>query len=329
MEKQISFGDYEFQMKKRKNKKELFLEKMEKVVPFEEWCEIIRPYYYENGNGRQPIPIESMLRMYLVSNWFNLSDEGTEELVDDSRAVRNFVGREAPDATTLCKFRKILEDNGVSKKLFAEQIKQFKEQGIMLREGTIVDATIIESPKSTKNKDKSLPEGYGYTKKRNKNYTGIKAHVGVDKDSGLIHSVAVTPANVSDITMASSVLHGEETEVRGDAAYVGIDKRVDICEKYQDGTGEIEWLTHSHKKPPYLVCKKNPAVKFIINLNGRIKNIDKEEEKIKSRIRAKVEHIFCKLKHLFGYRKTRYRTSVKNESHIFMLFTLVNIYKIA
>jgi len=325
MGNQISFGDYEFQMKRKKSKKELFLEKMEKVVPFEKWCAIIRPFYYENGNGRQPIELESMLRMYLVSNWFNLSDEGTEELVDDSRSVRSFVGRVAPDATTLCKFRLMLEDNKLSQKIFLEQNKTFTEKGILLREGTIVDATIIECPKSKKNKEKSLPEGSASTNKYGP-ITGIKAHIGVDKKSGLVHSIAITPANVSDVAMASELLYGQEQEVYGDSGYRGIDKREDVCEKLHDGTGEVILLSHSHKRKPYYVLTTN-TVFHIAQMKSKV--TDDSLEKTKSRIRSKVEHIFLKLKHLFKYRKTRYRKAHKNEHHLFMLFTLANLCKVA
>jgi len=331
MEKQLSFGDYEFQMKKKKNKKELFLERMEKIIPFREWCDLIRPFYYENGNGRQPTKLETMLRMYLVSNWFNLSDEGTEELVDDSRAVRNFVGKEAPDATTLCKFRKILEENNISKLIFARQSKTFAERKIYLREGTIVDATIIDVPKSKKNKDKNYTEGYGHTKKGKQNYTGIKAHIGVCDKTGIAHSAIVTPANVHDSESANACLHGDEKKVGGDSAYIGIEKRVDVREKFQDGTGEVEWLTHSHKKPPYIACKMKEEVKFQISeKRSKVKTEEQKQiEKNKSSIRAKVEHIFLILKHLFKYRKTKYRKANKNENHVFMLLALANLYKIS
>ena len=325
----MSFGDYEFQLKKKKSKKELFLEKMEKVVPFQKWCGFIRPFYYENGNGRQPIKLECMLRMYLVSNWFNLSDEGAEELVDDSRAVRNFVGRESPDATTLCKFRLMLESNGLAKKMFAEQTKTFIEQKIILKEGTIVDATIIDCPKSTKNKDRSLPEGTAKTFKHVPR-TGIKAHVGVDKTSGIVHSVIVTPANISDITMASELLHGDEKEIYGDAGYIGMEKREDICEKLHDGTGELEHITkHTHRRSHYYVLKKKPVVFHISQTKGKITTETESIEKTKSRVRSRVEHVFCRLKHVFRYCKTKYRTATKNEHHVFMLFVLANLCKIS
>jgi len=267
--------------------------------------------------------------MYLVSNWFNLSDEGTEEIVNDSRAVRNFVGREAPDATTLCKFRAILENNKLSQKIFSEQTKTFTEKGIMLREGTIVDATIIECPKSTKNKENAFPEGTGHTKKNNQSFTGVKAHVGVDKKSGLVHSLVVTPANIHDAAMASNLLHGEEQEVYGDSGYRGIDKREDVCEKLHDGTGEVILLAHSHKRKPYHVLTTKNTVFHIAQMKSKVTSSSLQFEKTKSHLRSKVEHVFLKIKHLFKYRKTRYRKATKNEHHLFMLFTLANLCKVA
>ena len=330
MGNQISFSEIDYKFKRKKTQKELFLEKMSSVVPLKKWCEMIKPFYYENGNGRQPIKLETMLKMYLVSLWYNLSDEQTEDMLCENLAVRNYVGitANAPDSTTLCKFRIILTTNNLAEKIFTEQTKRFKEQGIILKEGTIVDATIIDAPISKKNKDKSLPEGTATTVKHIPR-TGIKAHVGVDKKSGLVHSVVVTPANVFDVTVASQLLHGEEKEVYGDAGYVGIEKREDICEKLHDGTGELEYITkHTHRRNHYYVLKKKPVVFHINQKRSKVAPEQEFLEKAKSRIRMKVEHIFCKLKHLFKYRKTKYRTASKNEQHLFMLFSLANLCKL-
>jgi len=311
---QMNFSEFEYANKKRKTRKEVFLEKMNRVVPMARWCEIIRPFYYENGSGRQPIELETMLRMYLVGNWFNMSDEATEDALYDSMAIKNFVGG-TPDATTLCKFRKILEHNRLTKKIFEEQNKLFNEQGLILHEGTIVDATIIESPKKT--------EG-GYTRKNERRYYGTKAHLGVDKKTGYIHSVFVTPANVQEVTVAQDILHGNELEVYGDAGYIGIEKREDICTKFNDGTGEVEYITnHSHKKRHYYVLKKR-EINFYICPKQSKKTNSPNEQTI-SKIRKKVEHAFCKLKFLFGYRRTRYRTLSKNTAHLYTMFTLVNL----
>jgi len=330
MEKQISFSEMDYRFKRKRTQKELFLEKMARVVPLGFWCDIIRPFYYENGNGRQPVKLEIMLKMYLVSNWYNLSDEQTEDMLCENLAVRNYVGvtADAPDATTLCKFRLMLIKHGLAEKIFTEQTKQFKEQGIILKEGTIVDATIIDAPMSKKNKDKSLPEGSAKTFKHVPR-TGIKAHIGIDKKSGVIHSVVITPANVFDVTVASELLHGEEKEVYGDAGYVGMEKREDVCEKLHDGTGELEYITkHSHRRKHYYVLKKKPVVFHVCQKKSKITQDTKPLEQTKSRIRSKVEHIFCRLKHIFKYRKTKYRTAHKNKQHLFMLFTLVNMSKL-
>ena len=331
MSNQINFSEVEYRIKRKKTQKERFLERMESIVPLERWCGIIRPHYYENGNGRQPIPLATMLRMYLVSLWYNLSDAQAEDLIIENMAVRNYVGvsGEAPDETTLCKFRHILESNNLMQIIFEELRGLLQEKKVMLKEGTIVDATIIEAPDSTKNKDKKPNSEMRLTKKGNKKYFGIKAHIGVDKESGLIHSVAVTAANVSDIEMANAVLHGEESEVRGDAGFIGIEKREEICEKYQDGSGRKEKQKPSHgkKRPDTLV--KRQDVKFIINRKRStvITEEEKAEERAKSRIRAIVEHSFCTLKHVFGFRRVRYRTVVKSTHQLLMLFALVNIYR--
>jgi len=329
MGNQISFSEIEFQNKRKQTKKEIFFAKMEKLVPLGEWCEIIRPYYYEYGNGRQPIQLEIMLKMYLVSQWYNLSDPETEDILNENLAARSYVGitGSAPDETTLCKFRHMLEANKLNEKIFAEFNKQLEKEEIIIKKGTIVDATIIDAPNSRKNADKKPTPEMGSTYKRNQYYYGMKAHIGVDKDSGIVHSLTTTAANVRDIEAANSVLHGKEEEIYGDAGFIGIEKRVEICEKYQTGNGEIEWLRHSRKRPPYLVCKKKEGVKFLINQNrSKVTTPEqKEEERKKSVIRAKVEHAFCIIKHYFKFRKTRYRTLAKNKNKLLMLFTLANV----
>ena len=314
---QISFSEFEYSHKKRQTKRELFLAKMEKVIPFVKWCDLIRPFYYEYGNGRRPVALEVILKMYFVSNWFCMSDEATEDSLYDSMAIKKFVGGTA-DATTLCKFRKMLEVNKLTERLFNMQNEIFMKQGLIMHEGTIVDATVIESPKKT--------EG-GVTYKNNQRYYGTKAHIGVDKKTGFIHSVAVTTANESDVATAAKVLHGAEQEVYGDAGYVGIERREDICTKYNDGTGEVELVTyHSHNKRNYYVCKKRPINFYICSKQNRISDFQKQRQI--SNIRKKVEHAFCKLKCFFGYRRTRYRTLAKNASHIYTMFTLVNLVKV-
>jgi IS5 family transposase len=327
MEKQVSFCEMEYLNKRKKTQKEKFLEKMQAIVPLEKWCAIVRPFYYENGNGRQPTPLAVMLRMYLISLWYNLSDEMTEDLIIENMAVKGYVAMdgEAPDSTTLCKFRHILESNNLTKTIFDELRKTLEERKILLKQGTIVDATIIEAPNSVKNKDKKPTPEMSHTFKKRPFY-GMKAHIGVDQDSGLVHSVATSTAKESDIGNAVKVLHGEEEYVRGDAGFVGLEKREEICELYKDGSGEVE--THSKSGKKIETLKKRADVKFVINKKrGQIKTEeDKEAEREKSKVRWKVENPFLIVKHHFGFRKTRYRTIAKTECKLLMLFALANLF---
>lgn len=323
---QISFSQIEFANKRKQTRKEAFFEKMEQYVPHEEWCEIVRPYYYKKGNGREPIPLEIMLRMYLVSNWFNLSDPQTEDMLNENMAVRNYVGLsgDAPDETTLCKFRNLLETNGLTEKFFQHLHEILVRNKVLLKEGTIVDASFIEAPNSIKNKDKQPNPHMRNGKKGKKHFFGIKVHIGADKDSGLVHSVATTPANESDLANMHKVLHGEEKAVWGDSGYVGAERRVEICEKYQDGTGETDG-THMKTKTPLL--RKRDDIAFHINkkLSNVITDEDKETERLKSQVRSKVEHTFCAIKHTFEFRKTRLRTVEKNHAKLLMLAALANL----
>lgn len=327
--KQISFREIEYANKRKTTRKEVFFAKMEKVVPLQEWCEIIQPYYYENGNGRQPIELEIMLKMYMVSQWFNLSDEETEDTVNDSMAVRNYVGIEgdAPDATTLCKFRKILEKNGLTEKIFKSFNAKLEREHIILHEGTIVDATIIEAPTSRKNKDKQQTPEMGTTTKHGKKHYGSKAHIGIDKDSKIVHSVTVTAANVSDVTMSGTIVRGDEQEVYGDSGYIGMEKTAEVCEKFQDGSGQIEWVKSNGSKPKHMVCVKRTDVRFEINKKRKkIKtDEDREEERRKTKTRIYVEHAFAVIKERFRCRKIRYRTLNKVRTKLVMLFTLANV----
>jgi IS5 family transposase len=333
MEKQVSFGDIDFQNKKKKTKKEIFLEKMSKCVPLKMFCDLIRPFYYVNGNGRQPISLEIMMKMYLVSNWYNLSDEATEDLLYDSLTVKSYIGvtNNVPDATTLGKFRvEIIEKNNLNKKIFDELNKRLVADGVMFREGTIVDATIIDAPDSFKNKSKKPNPEMSSARKGNSCYFGFKAHIGADEDSGLVHSVTVTTASESDVAIGHTVLHGEEVRVRGDAGYIGLQNRLEVCEKFQDGTGEVVKvkLKKNRKHKIHYAMKKRESVEFIINKKpSGIKEDELVSEEQKSRIRAKVEHAFGLLKHIFGFRKTRLRTLSKNHNKLYMLFTLANIYR--
>lgn len=332
----MTFGEIEYQSRRKKTQKEIFLGKMEKVVPLKDWCDTIRPFYYKKGNGRQPIELEVILKMYLVSNWYNLSDEQAEDILCENMAVRSYVGiiGDAPDATTLGKFRvEIIEKNNLNKKLFEDLNKKFTENGVMFREGTIVDATIIDAPNSTKNKENKPNSEMSSTYKHGKSSFGMKVHIGMDKKSGLVHSLEVTTASVADIAMSNGLLHGEETEIYGDSGYTGMDKRPEICERFSDGTGEVEKINASIRlgknkftSETRYIQKKNPDIHFHINKKRNLlTEEDRSQEKEKSKIRMKVEHAFGKLKHIFGFRKTRLRTISKNQNSMYLMFTLVNI----
>lgn len=325
----MSFSEIEFANKRKATRKEVFFAKMEKIVPLKEWCEIIRPYYYEKGNGRQPIDLAVMLKMYLVSQWYNLSDEECEDMLNENLAVRKYVGivKDAPDATTLCKFRGLLERNGLTEKIFKSFNARLEAEHIIMHEGTIVDATIIEAPTSKKNKSHQRTPEMGATTKNGEHHYGSKAHIGIDKDSKIVHSVSVTSANVNDIEEVGNIVHGKEKEVYGDAGYIGIEKKAGICEKYQDGSGEVEWVYSTTKKPRHMVCKIDKTVKFEISKKRSTVTTEeeKEREKKKSRVRIHVEHVFAVIKERFGCRKILYRTLNKVRTKLVMLFTLANV----
>ncbi len=326
----MSFSELEFRNKAKKVRKEVFFEKMEKIVPLKDWCDLIRPYYYENGNGRQPKELGIMLKMYLVSVWFNLSDPETEDMCNDSMSVRNYVGIKgaAPDETTLCRFRHILEQNGLTEKIFDSFKAKLEREHVILHEGTIVDATIIEAPTSKKNKSHQRTPEMGATRKNNTSHYGSKAHIGIDKDSKIVHSVTVTPANINDIDEVGKLVHGEEKEVYADAGYTGIECKSGICEKFQDGSGEVEWKSNKHKENKRkLVCKIRKDVTFRINRKRQKVTTaeEREEERNKTAIRIHIEHIFATIKERFGCRKIVYRALNKVRAKLLMVFTLVNV----
>jgi IS5 family transposase len=258
------------------------------------------------------VGLERMLRMYVAQQCFGLSDEGTEDALYDSQAIRGFVGidlgREAaPDATTLLKFRRLLETHDLTKAIFDTIGAHLQEKGLLLRQGTIVDATIIAAPPSTKNKEKERDPEMHQTKKGNEWYFGMKAHIGVDAVSGLVHTVVGTAANVADIVKTAELLHGEEKTLHADAGYIGVEKREEMQGK------ELE----------YYVAEKRSVVEKLPE--GPERESVKALEKAKAQVRAIVEHPFHVLKNLFKHRKTRYRGLKKNASQLFSLFGLANL----
>jgi IS5 family transposase len=273
----------------------------------------VEPHYPKGeGRGRPPIGVERMLRMYIAQQCFGLSDEGIEDAIYDSQAIRRFVGidlnrQAAPDATTLLRFRRLLEEHDLTEAIFAAINAHLAEQGLMLKEGTIVDATIIAAPSSTKNQDGERDPDMHQTQKGNQWFFGMKAHIGVDAESGLTHTVVTTAANVNDVTQAHALLHGRETDVFADAGYQGVGKRAENQGK------AVTW--HVALRP-----SKRKALP-----NTLLGELLEKIEHAKASIRAKVEHPFHVVKNLFKHRKTRYRGLAKNTHQLFTLFALANL----
>ena len=313
--KQQTLSDMEYSCRKKKTKREEFLEIMEEIIPWDEWVGIIKPYYPKGKHGRPPIDLERMLRMYLLQIWFNLSDPGTEDAIYDSYAMRKFMGIDfmtdsVPDETTLCNFRRLLEKHRLNKLFFETINRVMAETGHVMRGGTIVDATIIDAPSSTKNAEKKRDPEMRSTKKGNQWRFGMKCHVGVDAGTGYVHTMEVTPANVHDVTVASGLIREDDEAVYGDSGYLGIGKRPEVAND-----------------------ERLSSIDFRINFRpGRLPKVSDNAidwtrwiEKRKSSVRCKVEHIFRMIKCQFGYRKVRYRGLNKNENRLYAMFACANL----
>ena len=297
-----------FEKFRKKTRKEQFLNDMEAIIPWQGLVEVIEPFYPKpEGAGRPPIGIERMLRIYFLQHWFNLSDPAAEEALYDSRAMRQFVGidlgREAaPDETTICKFRHLMERHNLGDQLFHLVNQYLKENGLKVNRGTIVDASIINAPSSTKNKKKQRDPEMRPTQKGNQWFFGMKAHIGVDSRSKLVHHVAVTAANVHDSVVIGDLLHGEETRVWGDSAYTG--------------KGDV-------------IAEHAPRAKDFTQKKGSRYRLLSEDERMKNRnkskVRVKVEHIFGVMKGQFGFTKVRYKGLAKNAHHVYVSCALVNL----
>ena len=317
--KQESFSDMEYGCRKKKTKREEFLEIMDEIIPWDEWVGIIRPYYPAGKRGRPPIEIELMLRMYLLQCWFNLSDEGVEDAIYDSYAMRKFMGinfleQDVPDATTLLHFRHLLEEHGIGKLFFDAINRCLERAGRMMRGGTIVDATLISAPSSTKNREKKRDPEMHQTKKGNQWHFGMKCHTGVDAGSGFVHTVEVTAANVHDVTVAAKLLREDDEVVYGDSAYLGLEKREEI--KHNPHFSAIKYRIN--RRPGQLPKVSDNAIDWERNIERR-----------KSAVRCKVEHPYRILKNLFGFRKTVYRGLRKNLNRLHVLFAGANLYMLA
>lgn len=306
--KNLSFASLAYENKKKKTRREKFLEEMNQVIPWAEITQIIEPHYPKAGNGRQPFPLERMLRIYFMQQWYGLSDPAMEDGLYDIESMRRFAGidlgvDEIPDETTILHFRHLLEKHDLTRQIFDKTQRYLTEKGLLLREGTIVDATIINAPSSTKNRDNTRDKEMKQTKKGNQWYFGMKAHVGTDSNTGLAHSIVVTDAGVHDSQVMDELLHGEEQAVYGDRAYTSEKKRVEY-----EARG-IRW------------CVNRKASR-----HHQLSDEDKEYNHRQSQIRAKGEHAFRIVKHLWRYQKVRYKGLLKNAAQVFSLFTLANIY---
>ena len=307
--RQQTLAEEGFEKYRKPTRREQFLNEMDRVIPWAELSAVIEPFYPKaGGRGRPPVGVERMLRIHFLQHWFSLSDPAVEEALYDSRAMRRFVGidlgREpAPDETTICKFRHLLERHNLGDRLFALIAEYLQENGLKVSTGTIVDATIITAPSSTKNRDGKRDPEMHQTRKGNQWYFGMKAHIGVDSRSRLIHSVAATAANVHDSQLLPDLLHGGETRVWGDSAY----------------TGQGEVIRQHAPRAKDFTHKKG-------NRQQALTDTERAKNRTKSRVRARVEHPFLILKRIFGFDKVRYRGLEKNANWLFVACGLVNLY---
>ena len=317
---QLSFSQAEYGAKKKLTRRDLFLAKMGDVVPWSRLIAVIEPHYPTSGKrGRPPIGIERMLRMYFIQQWYGLADVAVEDAIYDSQALRNFCGidlsvESVPDATTLMGFRHLLETHELPQALLKEVNALLRERGLLMSQGTLIDATLIAAPSSTKNKKHERDPAMHQTRKGNQWHFGMKAHIGADDQSGLVHTVMSTAANVSDISQTAALMHGEETRMGADAGYVGATKREEVQKKLQDMPQEVRWHIAKRRKP----------IKEMVE--GWQKDLALAHEKLKASIRAKVEHPFHIVKNIFKHKKTRYKGLPKNHAQLNVLFTLSNLY---
>jgi IS5 family transposase len=320
--KQTSFASAEYAGKKRQTRRERFLAEMDAVVPWKRLEALIEPHYPKSGKvGRPPIGLTRMLRMYFLQQWYTLADEALEDALYDSQAMREFVGidlgrEDVPDATTLLKFRRRLEEHKLTAAILVEVNAHLTERGLLMRQGTVVDATIIAAPSSTKNQQGQRDPEMHQTQKGNQWHFGMKMHSGVDAKSGLIHSVVCTAANEADVVHAHELLHGQESEVHADSGYTGLEKRDEIKAAQNDGRlrKDIDWRIAA-KRGRIQAMPEGPA-----------KALHEWSERRKAQVRAIVEHPFHIIKNLFGYRKVSYRGIAKNEARAKLHAALANLY---
>lgn len=313
---QQTFTDIEYSRRKKKTHREEFLDTMDQMIPWKDWIALIEPYYPSGKRGRPARGIETMLRMYLMQNWFNLSDAAMEDTIYDSYAMRSFMhldfyNEQVPDATTLLKFRHLLEEHHIGEQIFADVNTRLEKAGLIMHGGTIVDATIINAPSSTKNKEGKRDPEMHQTKKGNQWYHGMKVHSGVDAGSGYVHTITATAANVHDIDEAARLIREDDEVMYGDSGYSGMAKRPEVKE---DGhLSKMEYRTNVRPS----------SIKVPDSYQGI--QWDKNIENRKSSTRCKVEHPFLIVKRQFGYAKVVYRGLAKNFNRFNVLFASANM----
>jgi transposase, IS5 family len=316
--KQMSLGESGFERKTKRTRKREFLDEMDLVVPWAELVSLIAPHAPAPGakGGRPPFAVETMLRIHFLQQWFNLSDPAMEEALYDMALFREFVGMDAgednlPDESTILRFRHLLETHNLSLQILATVNATLTAKGLLLKSGTVVDATLIAAPSSTKNSSGERDPEMHQTKKGNQWHFGMKAHIGVDADSGLVHTVVGTAANVNDVTQAHALVHGEESDVFADSGYQGVGKR--------EETQEINVNWH---------VAMRPGKRKVLDKSTPMGTIMDQLERAKARIRAKVEHPFRVIKRQFGHVKVRYRGLTKNTAQLHTLFALSNLWMV-
>jgi IS5 family transposase len=305
--KQTTFASAAWDRKGKVTRRERFLAEMDAVIPWKHLNRLIEPHYPKAGNGTQPMPQERMLRIYFMQQWFNLSDPAMEDALYDSESMRRFAGIELsedaiPDETTILRFRHLLEKHYLTQAIFGQIRTLLEQKRLLLKSGTIVDATIIEAPPSTKNEDQARDPEMHQTKKGGEWHFGMKAHVGTDK-RGIVHSLTTTAANVADITQMGQLLHGQEREVFGDQAY---------------------W-SEAHR-----AAARARGIRYRINRRPRyaypLTVAQRRLNRLRSGVRARGEHAFHVIKCLWGFTKVRYRGLAKNTARLFAAFALANLY---
>lgn len=308
----MSFSDAEYRSKRKQTRREKFLTEMDKVIPWRRLEARIEPFYRKTG-GRPPYALSVMLRIHLMQHWYGLSDPAMEDALYEITSMRQFAGLSLstgriPDETTILNFRHLLEQHALGQALFDEVRTFLGEHGLLLKSGTIVDASLIDAPSSTKNREGKRDPEMHQTRKGKQWYFGMKMHIGVDDMSGVVHSLVSTPANVNDVTQAHHLLHGEEERAFGDAGYQGVEKRSEHQER------QIDW--HIALRPG-----KRRALS-----NSKVDRLTEQIEQSKASMRAIVEHPFRVIKRQFGFTKVRYRGLAKNDNALHTLFALCNLY---